>query len=94
MTDPTARDAETVTDETGNTTSSCRSVVEAKREAAEFKDKLLRALAEMERADAGVKCSAQSMALPGLRATYWRSPILCIVRWKRWARCGKRPTPR
>jgi molecular chaperone GrpE len=50
MTDPTARDAETVTDETGNTTApeAADPVVEAKREAAEFKDKLLRTLAEME----------------------------------------------
>ena len=50
MTDPTARDAETVTDETGNTTApeAADPIVEAKREAAEFKDKLLRTLAEME----------------------------------------------
>ncbi|MGB6351160.1 MAG: nucleotide exchange factor GrpE [Pseudolabrys sp.] len=50
MTDPTARDAETVTDETGNTTApeAADPVAEAKREASEFKDKLLRTLAEME----------------------------------------------
>ncbi len=50
MTDPTARDAEAVPDETDNITApeAVDPVAEAKREAAEFKDKLLRTLAEME----------------------------------------------
>jgi molecular chaperone GrpE len=50
MTDPTARDAEAVADETDNITApeAADPVAEAKREAAEFKDKLLRTLAEME----------------------------------------------
>ena len=50
MTDPTARQAETVAAETENTTApeAADPVAEARSEAAEFKDKLLRTLAEME----------------------------------------------
>lgn len=50
MTDPTARQAETMADDAENaaTPEAADPVVEAKREAAEFKDKLLRTLAEME----------------------------------------------
>jgi molecular chaperone GrpE len=50
MTDPTACQAETVAAETDNSTAPevADPVAEAKREAAEFKDKLLRTLAEME----------------------------------------------
>jgi len=50
MTDPTARQAESTAAETENPTAPepADPVAEAKREAAEFKDKLLRTLAEME----------------------------------------------
>ena len=50
MTDPTAREAETMAADADNATASeaADPVLEAKREAAEFKDKLLRTLAEME----------------------------------------------
>ena len=50
MTDPTARQAESTAAEAENPTAPERAdpVAEAKREAAEFKDKLLRTLAEME----------------------------------------------
>ncbi len=50
MTDPTARQAETVAAETDNTVApeAGDPAAEARREAAEFKDKLLRTLAEME----------------------------------------------
>src|SRR5215471_18816664 len=54
MTDPTARQAGTAAAETENTASETMApeaadpVAEARREAAEFKDKLLRTLAEME----------------------------------------------
>ena len=54
MTDPTARQAETMAEDADNATApeagdpKVDSVAEAKREAAEFKDKLLRTLAEME----------------------------------------------
>jgi len=50
MTDPTARQAETMADDAENAAApeAADPVVEAKREAAEFKDKLLRTLAEME----------------------------------------------
>jgi molecular chaperone GrpE len=54
MTDPTARQAETMAAEAENATApeaadpKVDSLTEAKREAAEFKDKLLRTLAEME----------------------------------------------
>jgi molecular chaperone GrpE len=50
MTDPTARQAESTTAEAENPTAPepADPVAEAKREAAEFKDKLLRTLAEME----------------------------------------------
>ena len=50
MTDPTARQAESAAAEAENPTApeQTDSVAEAKREAAEFKDKLLRTLAEME----------------------------------------------
>ena len=50
MTDPTAREAETMAADADNATASDAAdpVLEAKREAAEFKDKLLRTLAEME----------------------------------------------
>jgi molecular chaperone GrpE len=50
MTDPTARQAETAAAETDDTTApeAADPVAEARREAAEFKDKLLRTLAEME----------------------------------------------
>jgi molecular chaperone GrpE len=50
MTDPTARQAESAAAEARNPTAPSRptAVAEAKREAAEFKDKLLRTLAEME----------------------------------------------
>ncbi|MGB8577664.1 MAG: nucleotide exchange factor GrpE [Pseudolabrys sp.] len=50
MTDPTARQAETVAAETENTMApeAPDPVAEARSEAAEFKDKLLRTLAEME----------------------------------------------
>jgi molecular chaperone GrpE len=57
MTDPTARQAETMSADADNATapeadskvdSKVDSLAEAKREAAEFKDKLLRTLAEME----------------------------------------------
>jgi molecular chaperone GrpE len=50
MTDPTAREAETMAADADNATASeaADPVQEAKREAAEFKDKLLRTLAEME----------------------------------------------
>ena len=50
MTDPTASQAETVAAEADNTTApeAANPVAEARREAAEFKDKLLRTLAEME----------------------------------------------
>jgi len=50
MTDPTARQAETMAAETDNSTApeAADPVAEAKSEAAEFKDKLLRTLAEME----------------------------------------------
>jgi molecular chaperone GrpE len=50
MTDPTARQAETVAAETDNTVApeAGDQAADARREAAEFKDKLLRTLAEME----------------------------------------------
>jgi len=50
MTDPTARQAESAADEADSTTAPEQAdlIVEAKREATEFKDKLLRTLAEME----------------------------------------------
>jgi molecular chaperone GrpE len=50
MTDPTARQTETMAAETDETTvpEAADPVAEAKREAAEYKDKLLRTLAEME----------------------------------------------
>jgi molecular chaperone GrpE len=50
MTDPTARQAESAAAEAENLTApeQAEAVAEAKREAAEFKDKLLRTLAEME----------------------------------------------
>ena len=50
MTDPTARQAETMAADADNATApeAVDPVVEARREAAEFKDKLLRTLAEME----------------------------------------------
>ena len=50
MTDPTARQAESAAAEAENPTApeQADAVAEAKREAAEFKDKLLRTLAEME----------------------------------------------
>jgi molecular chaperone GrpE len=54
MTDPTARQAGTAAEETDDTVSetmapeAADTVAEARREAAEFKDKLLRTLAEME----------------------------------------------
>jgi molecular chaperone GrpE len=50
MTDPTARQAETMAADADNATApeAADPVLEAKREAAEFKDKLLRTLAEME----------------------------------------------
>jgi molecular chaperone GrpE len=50
MTDPTARQAESAAAEAENLTApeQADAVAEAKREAAEFKDKLLRTLAEME----------------------------------------------
>ena len=50
MTDPTARQAETMAAETDNSTGPevADPVAEARSEAAEFKDKLLRTLAEME----------------------------------------------
>ncbi|HXX08715.1 MAG TPA: nucleotide exchange factor GrpE [Pseudolabrys sp.] len=50
MTDPTADRAETAVDETDNASApeAADPVAEARREAAEFKDKLLRTLAEME----------------------------------------------
>jgi len=50
MTDPTARQTESAAAEAENPTAPEQSgtVAEAKREAAEFKDKLLRTLAEME----------------------------------------------
>ena len=50
MTDPTARQAETKAADANNATApeAADPVLEAKREAAEFKDKLLRTLAEME----------------------------------------------
>jgi len=50
MTGPTARQAETVAAETENTTApeAADPIAEARSEAAEFKDKLLRTLAEME----------------------------------------------
>lgn len=50
MTDPTARQAESTAAEAENPTApeQADAVAEAKREAAEFKDKLLRTLAEME----------------------------------------------
>ena len=50
MTDPTARQDETVASETDNATApkAADPVAEARGEAAEFKDKLLRTLAEME----------------------------------------------
>jgi molecular chaperone GrpE len=50
MTDPTARQAETMAADADNATApeAADPVAEAKREAAEFKDKLLRTLAEME----------------------------------------------
>lgn len=50
MTDPTARQAETAAAEADNTTApeAADPLAEAKRESAEFKDKLLRTLAEME----------------------------------------------
>src|SRR5262245_30699008 len=50
MTDPTARQTETMAAETDETTvpEATDPVAEAKREAAEYKDKLLRTLAEME----------------------------------------------
>jgi molecular chaperone GrpE len=50
MTDPTARQAETMAADADNATApeAVDPVAEAKREAAEFKDKLLRTLAEME----------------------------------------------
>ena len=50
MTDPTARQAETMADDAENAAApeAADPAVEAKREAAEFKDKLLRTLAEME----------------------------------------------
>jgi len=50
MTDPTAREAETTAADADNATApeAADPVAEARREAAEFKDKLLRTLAEME----------------------------------------------
>src|SRR5262245_4377521 len=50
MTDPTARQGETMADETVETTAAetADPVAEATREAAQYKDKLLRTLAEME----------------------------------------------
>ena len=50
MTDPTARQGETMADETVETTAAGTAdpVAEAAREAAQYKDKLLRTLAEME----------------------------------------------
>jgi molecular chaperone GrpE len=50
MTDPTAREAETAAAEAENTTApeAADPAAEARRESAEFKDKLLRTLAEME----------------------------------------------
>ena len=48
MTDPTARQAEAMAAATKDTPETADPIVEAKREAAEFKDKLLRTLAEME----------------------------------------------
>lgn len=48
MTDPNARQAEAMAAEDATAAETGDLVVEAKREAAEFKDKLLRTLAEME----------------------------------------------
>ena len=48
MTDPTARQAESAAAESESPTAQTDPVAEARREAAEFKDRLLRTLAEME----------------------------------------------
>ena len=73
-------------------------VTAALEAAAEFKDKLLRTLAEMEnlrrRTEREVN-DARVMALPVSPATCWRWPTTCIARWVPSApSSASKPTPR
>jgi molecular chaperone GrpE len=86
MTDPTARQAETVAAETENTTApeAADPVAEARSEAAEFKDKLLRTLAEMENLRKRTEREVLDARVYGIAG---------FARWKQSGRsCAKQPT--